>query len=91
MRRLICRPLLLFVAIPLLLLTLWMLSTVFAQSKQCVCHVENRKTGAGHVIQVDQHSRDGHLRHGDTLCNVDCDTVLDKECNVSTGGQCSER
>jgi hypothetical protein len=89
MKRMRQKPLVVFFAIPILLLLAWMFSSVLAQSNRtCVCHIENKKSGAGHVIEVDADSLQGHLRHGDTQCTVDCDTVLNEKCNVSTGGAC---
>jgi hypothetical protein len=71
-------------------LVLGSLHTVIAQSsRQCVCHVEKEETGEGHVIEVDKNALKGHLRHGDVQCTVDCDQVLDKLCNIETGGQCA--
>ena len=78
-------------AVALLLLGAWMLNTVIAASNRiCVCHVENKETGKGHVIRVDKDSLSGHLKHGDVQCTVDCDTVLNKRCNISTGGACND-
>ncbi|MGH9857080.1 MAG: hypothetical protein ACRD4B_04460 [Acidobacteriota bacterium] len=67
-----------------------MFHTVIAQSsRQCVCHIENEETGEGHVIEVDELAIKGHLRHGDVQCTVNCDEVLDKFCNIATGGKCA--
>ena len=75
--------------IPLMLVELLTIGPVTAQSsRQCVCHVENKDTGEGHVIQVDQDSLEGHLRHGDVQCSVDCGEIINKTCNISTGGKC---
>jgi hypothetical protein len=82
---------LIFFVIPFLLLVLWMFEIVIAASNQnCVCHVENEETGRGHVIEVDESALQGHLRHGDVQCTVDCSKVKGDVCNVSTGGQCAK-
>jgi hypothetical protein len=76
--------------IAMVLLFASMLHTVTAQSSRlCVCHVEKEETGEGHVIEVDENALKGHLRHGDVQCTVDCDEVLDKLCNIATGGKCA--
>ena len=78
-------------AIPLLLIVFWMFNTVTAASDAvCVCHVENKETGKGHVIEVDDDSLKGHLNHGDVQCTVDCEKVVGTSCNASSGGECTE-
>ena len=75
--------------IPLVFIALLTIDPVTAQSNhKCVCHVENKDTGAGHVLKVDKDSLEGHLRHGDVQCAVDCDEINNKKCNISTGGKC---
>jgi hypothetical protein len=87
MRRLTMKRFFLF-AIPFFLLVFLTFNIVTAASDTlCVCHVE-KKTGKGHVIEVDKDSLEGHLKHGDIQCTVDCETVVGKSCNVSSKGEC---
>jgi hypothetical protein len=79
-------------AIPLILVVFWMFNIVTAASDAlCVCHVENNETGKGHVIEVDENSIEGHLKHGDIQCTIDCEKAVGTSCHASTGGDCKER
>lgn len=89
-RRRVKRFFVLFV-IPVLFIGIWMFSTVHAQADRiCVCHVENKESGNGHVIEVDEDSLEGHLNHGDVQCTVDCEKAVGTSCHASTGGECKE-
>jgi hypothetical protein len=92
MRRPTAKRFFILFALPLLLIAFWMFNIVKAASDSlCVCHVENKETGSGHVIEVDDDSLKGHLKHGDIQCTVDCEKVVGKSCNASTEGECKEK
>ncbi len=38
---------------------------VMASDKTTICHVEDKVTGEGHVIEVSDSSLPGHMAHGD--------------------------
>jgi hypothetical protein len=91
MMKLSRKILVLTAGLPLLFSGAWFVDSVVAQARRiCVCHVENEKTGAGHVIVIDSDALEGHLRHGDSQCTVDCGDVRGKRCNVSSGGACTD-
>jgi hypothetical protein len=90
MKKIKAKRCVIFLVVAMVLVLGSMIRTVTAQSsRQCVCHVEKQDTGEGHVIEVDKEALKGHLRHGDIQCAVDCDEVLDKICNISTGDKCA--
>ncbi|MCI0415602.1 nuclear transport factor 2 family protein [bacterium] len=77
MRRLTVKKLFILFIIPALIIGIWTFGTVNAQADRiCVCHVEDKDSGDGHVIEVDNNSLKGHLNHGDVQCSVDCETVV---------------
>lgn len=80
------------IGISLVLIVFSMFNIVTAASDAlCVCHVENKETGKGHVIEVDKDSLEGHLKHGDVQCAVNCEEVIGTSCHASTGGECKEK
>jgi hypothetical protein len=92
MRRPIRKGFFILFGIPFVLIVFWMFNIVTAASNDlCVCHVENIETGKGHVIEVDKDSLEGHLKHGDIQCTVDCENVVGTSCHASTGGECKEK
>ena len=92
MRRPTRKGFLVLFGISLVLIVSWMLNIVTAASDTlCVCHIENKETGKGHVIKVDKNSLEGHLKHGDVQCTVDCEKVVGANCHASSGGECEER
>ena len=92
MRKRTAKRIFVFFVIPVLLIAIWMFSSVNAAANRiCVCHVENKETGSGHVIEVDANSLEGHLKHGDVQCTVDCEQVVGTSCDAVTGGECKER
>jgi hypothetical protein len=91
MRRPTLKRFLILFVIPVLLIGIWMFNTVAADvDRICVCHVEDKDSGNGHVIEVDEDSLKGHLNHGDVQCTVDCETVVGTDCNISSEGECTE-
>jgi hypothetical protein len=64
----------------------WGINKVNAAGERiCVCHVEDKKNNTGHVIEVDESSLGGHLKHGDEC--EDCSN-LSLPCTVSSPGSC---
>jgi hypothetical protein len=59
-----------------------------ADKRLCVCHIEHQDSKKGHVLEVDQYSIVGHLKHGDVQCN-DC-SRKGKHCSHSAGPSCTE-